>query len=92
MRFLPFGWFHKSSRRNRQTEVLTEFKPVTTLPEEAQIREEDIPWAIIIEEQPGAEVSRTARPPARRLEGVPPMPVLIILPILIALLAFAVSE
>jgi len=81
-----------SSRRNRQTEVLTEFKPVPSPPGEAQISEEDIPWALIMDKQAEAEISRAPGQRHGRLDGVPPMPVLIILPILIALMAFAISE
>ncbi|MDQ1239860.1 MAG: hypothetical protein QG577_2046 [Thermodesulfobacteriota bacterium] len=92
MKLSPWGLLRKTVGTNRQTESLVQFKPLRGLPEVTGINEEDIPWAVIVEDKPGSGISQAQASVQRRTHGAPPIPVLVILPIMIALMALVLAE
>lgn len=92
MKLSASALLRKTVGRGRQRESLVQFKPLSGLPETAGINEEDIPWAVLVENQPLSEMSHAHRPVQAQARGVPPIPVLIALPILIALMGLFLAE
>jgi hypothetical protein len=92
MKLSPLGLLRKTVGTNRQTESLVQFKPLSGLPETTEISEEDIPWAVIVEDQPGSGISQAQPAIQRQTHGAPPIPVLVVLPIMIALMALVLAE
>jgi hypothetical protein len=92
MKLSPLGLLRKTVGRNRQSESLVQFKPLSGLPEVTGHNEEDIPWAVVVEDQPGPGISQAQPAIQRQTQGAPPIPVLVVLPIMVALMALVLAE